>query len=177
MRDFDNNSTEDGFYFEIKVPREVSRLGIDELKKMFKLITRVTENITLWDTLGVLKQYERVHDALLEFIDFRLSMYEQRRLSHIENLENEIEFLEQKRLFIITWNNIDNPGKKRLDELKLIMEKAGVKPEFHDRLFSMRIASLSLDLIKELEAELKTKESKVQELKESTSVDLYLADL
>lgn len=177
VKDYDNNSTEDGFDFEIKVPREVSRLSIDELKKKFKLIYRMTENITLWDSNGVLVRYKSVYDALCEFVEYRLTKYEERRLKHIEVLEGEIDFLRQKKLFILEWNSLDNPGKRKLSDLKEHMTRKGIKEENLDRLFSLRITSLTQDLIKELEDQISNKVSKVKSLESVSASDLYLSEI
>lgn len=177
VRDYDNNSTEKGFDFEIKVPREVGRLSVEELKSLFKLISRQTENLTLWDKDNRLKRYETVQEALKEFVDFRLEKYEVRRLKHIELLEDEVDFLRQKKLFILEWNSLDNPGKLKLSELKEHMERKGVRIENHDRLFSLRVTSLSADLIAELEKEIADKVAKISDLNSTTATELYLKEL
>lgn len=177
VKDYDNNSTEEGFDFEIKVPREVSRLGLDDLKKTFKLISRQSENITLWDSEGVLNQYETIQEALTEFVDFRLQKYEERRLVHIDILESEMEFLRQKKLFILEWNALDNAGKMKISDLKDHMKRKGVDEANHERLFSLRVTSLTYDLITELEKEIDDKKTRVNALKATTATQMYLSEL
>lgn len=177
VKDYDNNSTESGFDFEVKVPREVSRLDIDELKKLFKLISRITENVTLWDTDGCLTNYPTVKDALDEFIQFRLSKYEERRLKQIEIISDELDFLLNKKKFILTWNDLDNPGKKSTSDLEQIMIKSGIKEEYLQRLFSLRISSLTLDQIDALNKEIQKKESEKTDLENKTNSQIYLEEI
>lgn len=177
VRDYDNNSTESGFDFEIKVPREVARLGIDKLKDLFKLVARHTENITLWSVDGVLNQYPSVKEALDEFIDFRLKHYDTRRTTHIDILNKEVQFLDDKMLFIETWNKQDNIGKMSIDAISKLMIQSGVSESSLPRLLQLSVRSLTLDLIKELQAEIKEKEGRIKALLSSSAKDLYIQDM
>jgi len=179
IKDYDNMSTEDGFNFEIKVAREVTRLSEDDIKKLFKLVSRQTENITLWSSSNpsFLKQYESIYNALLEFVVFRLEKYEDRRLKQIEILKDECIFLEQKKLFILEWNKLDNVGKYKLDFLKQHMMQKGVDELHLDRLFSLRLTSLSRDLITELSEQIQSKKITIQNLESTNANQMYLKEL
>lgn len=177
VKDFDNNSTENGFDFEIKVPRDVGKLDQEELKKLFKLISRQSENITLWNIDGQLQQFETVYDAIKQFVYYRLDKYEARRVTQLEILEDEMDFLRNKKLFILEWNALDNPGKMKNTAIEDHMVRKGVKQDYLSRLMNLRISSLTLDLIKELEAEIKKKQARISELQKITATELYKKDL
>lgn len=177
VRDYDNNSTEQSFDFTIKVPREVTSLPKDKLMGMFKLISRVTENVTLWDVDGCLTQYDNVQKALDEFIEYRIGRYEDRRLKHIQIISNELDFLLSKKTFILKWNELDNPGKKSQEDIEQYMIKNGVKEEYLPRLFSLRISSLTLNQIKELDEEIKKKNKAKEDLETTTAITLYKNEL
>lgn len=177
VKDFDNNSTESGFDFEIKVPRDVGKLDIDELKKLFKLVSRQSENVTLWNVEGKLENFPTVYEAIQQFVKFRLGKYETRRQKLLEILDDELDFLRNKKLFILEWNNLSNPGKMKTDAIEDHMTKKGVKQEYLDRLMNLRIASLTLDQISDLEKLIKKKTAEVKELQAKTANDLYKSDL
>lgn len=177
VKDYDNNSTEQGFNFEIKVPREVAKLSIPDLKKLFKLVSRQSENITLWDTDGKLKQFETVYDALKQFLDFRLEKYETRRVTQLSIIENEIDFLYAKKLFIKEWNLLVNPNKTKMSDIEQLMIKRGVKEEYLPRLMSLRISSLTLEQIEELEDQIATKEKRRTHLNLTNANKMYVEDL
>lgn len=177
VRDFDNNSTEAGFDFEIKVPREVGRLDVSKLKDLFKLITRHTENVTLWNVHGRLEQFPSVREALDSFIAFRTDAYEARRLKHLEILDDEVEFLQNKMLFIKTWNDQDNIGKLSVDKINGIMLKSGVLDKYLPRLMQLSVRSLTLDLIRELEVDIKDRQAKIKALASTDRTTLFSNDL
>lgn len=177
VKDYDNNSTEQGFDFEIKVPREVARLSVTELKKLFKLVSRQSENITLWNIDGKLKQFKTVYDALKQFLDFRLEKYETRRITQLSIIESEIDFLYAKKLFIKEWNELANPNKTKMSDIEKLMIKKGVKEEYLPRLMSLRISSLTLEQIEELEDQIATKEKRRTDLQLTNANKMYLTDL
>lgn len=177
VKDFNNNSTETGFDFEIKIPREVGKLDTTELKKLFKLVSRQSENVTMWDTTGKLKQYPSVYEALVEFVNYRVEKYETRRQKQISILEDELDFLRNKKLFILEWNTLSNPGKMKTLDIEDHMVKKGVKKEYLERLMSLRIASLTLEQIDELDKLIKKKTSEVKALESTTAHDMYKKDL
>lgn len=177
VKDFDNNSTEHGFDFEIKVPREVGKLDVEELKKLFKLVSRQSENVTLWNVEGKLEQFSTVYDALKQFVDYRISKYEDRRRKQISLLSQDLDFLRNKKLFILEWNSLENAGKMKTSDIEEHMKRKGVNPEYLDRLMGLRISSLTMDQIAELDKHIKIKTSSLIELESTTSVDLYKKDL
>jgi len=177
VKDFDNNSTEQGFDFEIKVPRDVGKLDADELKKLFKLISRQSENVTMWNTDGKLEQFPSVYEALQQFVDYRLGKYETRRIKQLELANDDMAFLTSKKTFITEWNNLANPGKMKTEAIEKHMIKAGVIEDYMPRLMAMRISSLTMDQIKELDAQLKKKKEHIKYLETTTAQSLYADDL
>lgn len=177
VRDFDNNSTDKGFNFEIKVSRDIGKLSIPELKKQFKLISKQSENITLWDKDNKLKRFDSIYDALKEFIEYRLERYEDRRLVQLDILNSEMDFLYNKKLFILEWNNLENPGKMKMNGIQEHMKVKGVKEQYIDRLMALRISSLSLEQINELEKQIKNKKKLISYFEQTNKVQMYKNEL
>lgn len=177
VKDFDNNSTEEGFDFTITIPREVGKKSHVDLMKMLKLIVRMTENITLWTTEGQLKRYNNVYDALLDFVEYRIDRYEDRRKKHIELFSDDQSFLEDKLKFILIWNDLENPGKMKTSLIENTMVKEGVREESLPKLMSMRISSLTLEQVEELKQKIKDIKQKITVLEKTQAGDMYSEDL
>jgi len=177
VKDFDNNSTELGFDFTVKVSREVGKKSHEDLMKMFKLVTRQSENVTLWDVDDKLRQFANAYDAFKQFVSHRLERYETRRLKQLSLLEDDLDFLRNKKLFILEWNSLPNPGKMKTADIADHMQRKGVKSEYMDRLMSLRISSLTLDQISDLEKLIKKKKGEVDFLNTTTPKDMYLKDI
>lgn len=179
IKDFANNSTEKGFDWVITTTREIVRKEIEELEILFKLKSGVGENVTLWDVNGKLKRFNSAYEALQEFVSFRVGMYTPRRESLLKQYADESDWLRAKMNFIDHWNNkIDNPhklSKKQLSEV--LVQKANIREELHDRLLSMQISSLTLEKFEESSKELVKATEMWKELNGKTTEQLYLEDL
>lgn len=177
VKDFDNNSTEEGFDIVINVPREVGKMELTQLIQLFKLSTKVTENITLWNN-GNLRRYDHVYDALVEFVDHRLTAYTTRKQKHLEMLSDRIDILVHKALFITAWHDIGDTRKLSTEEIKeLMITTYEIKGQYIDSFLMMRLTSLTLTLIKELESEIVKLRSDKQQLEQTSITELYLTDL
>lgn len=181
VKDFDNNSSEDGgFDFTISVPREVGKQTILSLTKLFKLTTTVTENITLWNAEGELIKYDDFFSALCDFCVFRVDAYEKRRLKQIEIVKDRRSELKLKAAFIEFWNQTGDKSKLTVDEIKkmfLTKVKTDVDDGLLDRFMSMSLKSLSMDLISGLEREIFEIDEYIDYLEDITNTKLFTADL
>lgn len=177
VKNYDNNSTEEGFDFEISVPREVGKKNIEELKSIFKIVSKVGENVTLWNSNGVLERFENVYDALLHFIEFRKGMYEVRKGAQLEQMKDELGWLRAKIKFLMYWNTqMKDPHKKPKSELRAELTKV-VDDQYLDRLLSLQISSLTMESVKEAEDSVTKVLTSVAELEKKTADDLYRDDL
>jgi len=176
IRDFVNSSDEEGFDFLITAPRATTSRPKDELLKLFKLISRETENLTLWDTKGELKRFNSVEEIIEEFVDWRLLRYEDRRQALIKLTEEEILWLDERIRFVKFYLDnsqlFRNTGKK--DLLDLLTSNDFTQPE---RLLAMQIWALTRDKIEELEKELNDKISYLEQLQNDTPKAMYEREL
>lgn len=178
IKDYDNNSKEEGFEFTITVPRETtSRYSTEELYKLFKMSVRMSDNVTMWDVRGKLRQYENVHEALREYVEFQRGKYERSKHAQLLKLQEESDWLRAKMKFIVFWNTkMKDPHKKSKEELTLEISKI-VGPEYVERLLSMQISSLTMEKIKELETQIESKMEAFRILESTSIEDLYISDL
>ena len=176
IRSWEDSSTEKQFDFLLSVPRSTTALPEDELMQKLKLISRDTENLTLWDVNGKMRKFDTVQDMIDRFIEWRLERYEERRIKLIDINEKELVWLNEKLRFILFYlantDKFKNSGKKILIDL-LEAEK------FTDpsRLLSMSIWSLTHDEIKKLEKEIIAVENELKRLKKLTPKAMYQLEL
>lgn len=176
IKSFVNNSDEQNFDIDIIAPRATTSLDIDELMKQLKLISRETENLTLWDTNGVIKKYTNVEEIIEEFVEWRLNRYEDRRQALIKVTEEDIVWIDERIRFIEFYLNntqlFKNSGKVEL--LKLLEDNDFLNGE---KLLSMTIWSLTKDKIDELNDQLIKQLQRLEQLNNDTPKKMYEREL
>lgn len=176
IKDYEDSSTEAGFDFTITCPRSTTMNDEAVLLQKFKLISRDTENFTLWDTEGVLKKYASPEEIVAEFVEWRLGKYEVRRQKLISITQDEIAWLSEKIRFINFYlanhEKFRNVPKKELIELLL-----DNKFDRYQELLSMPIWNLTREKIEELEKELDEKKAYLVALEEDTAQKMYAREL
>lgn len=176
VKDYEDRSTEQGFDFTIIVPRTTTALPLEDLYRHFGIISRDTENFTLWDIHGNLKKYSSPEEIISEFVPWRISIMEKRKAYQLQTLTEQIRFTSETIRFIQFYlDNVSvfrNTSKK---ELISLLEKNGFVD--YERLLSMSIWSLTRDKISELEDRHTSFQTKLSELKTVTPEDMYKKEL
>jgi len=130
----------------------------------------------------ILTKYTNPNQILLEFYNFRLPYYEQKRQYKIADLKSKSDVLLAKTRFIREYtNNVLDINKKPKDYIIALLKKTGY-PTFGDKLnydylINMPISSITLEKIKELEAQLDSVLQELQYYQKSTDKSLWLEDL
>lgn len=177
IKNYESNSSEEGYDITITVPRETGRKTNDELKTIFKLVKTITENVTLWDVNGNLTRYANAYEALKSFVEFRQTIYEKRRLATIASLVEKIKFAETKIYFISFWNtSLKDPHKKSRSAIEQELTPQ-VEPQYFDQLFAMQIGSLTMERVESLKAECEKLKSSLDEYQKATPTGMYQKDL
>jgi DNA topoisomerase-2 len=176
IKDFEDHSSEESFEFICNVPRTTTALDIGELYKKFKLVSKDTENLTLWDKDGVLKRFDSVEDIIEEFTQWRVERYEDRRVKLISDIEADIKWSSLKIRFIQFYLKntklFKDTGKS--DLISLLKENDF---DEYDKLLSMPIWNLTRDKILELEKELDELNKQLSKLLSDTAVEMYKREL
>jgi DNA topoisomerase-2 len=176
IRQYDDNSSEDTFSFEVMVPRSTSAMDYETLLKKFKLIGRGTENFTLWNPDGVLQKYESAEAVVEGFVPWRLSQYEVRRQKLIADTTEQIRFQSEVvrfiRFYLANTKVFKDTGKA--DLITLLLSKDFVD---YERLLSMPIWNLTKDKIAELEKKLADLKAYLATLKSDTAGEMYKREL
>ena len=176
IKSYTDNSTEDGFDFEVIVPRTTGYMDHDTIMKTFKLISRDTENYTYWGYDDKIKVANSVQDIINYFVAYRLQKYEDRRLKQIDNLNAELSWANEKLRFIKFYlKNSGDFAKKGKAELHELLTKN--KFNEIEKLLQIRIYSLTKDEIDKLEKEITEIAIAIKELQSITNLDLYVKEL
>lgn len=175
ISDFDNQ-WDNGFDITVKVPRSTTQKTEEELYKIFSLVSRDSENFTVWSTEGYVKKYANPEEIVQEFTSWRLAVYEVRRQKQIEDTSSSVNLISSKIRFINFYlkntTQFKNLGKK--DLIALLLEN---NFDDYDRLLSMSIWNLTKDKITELEKELDTAEAYLLKLQSDSADEMYRREL
>lgn len=176
ISDYDNLSDKNGFEFVVRVPRSTLVKSDEELKKLFKLVSRESENLTVWNGDGVLTRFETVEGLLSDFVRWRVVRYEDRRQAQIKKLQADITWAKLKITFIRFYLKEhlyfrDTPNKE-LGE-RLVSEGF----DRHDELLAMPMRNLTHDKIKELEQHADDLKVQLAGLQVDNAVDMYKREL
>lgn len=176
IKDYEDRSTEQGFEFIVQVPRSTTALSEEELYKKFGLISRDTENYTVWNIDGILQRFESAEALIEAFVPWRLEMMEKRRQYLIADLKEQVRFASEVVRFIKFYlTNVkvfrDTPKKELID---ILLQNKFVD---YERLLSMQIWSLTKEKITELEDRLAKLKSDLAKIEADTAAEMYKREL
>ena len=178
IKDFDNESTVNGFRFVLDVPRITGYAEEAELITKLKLTLKTTENLTVWLPSGKLKCFKTPEELVDAFLEYRLERYEDRRLAKIEELSARLEVLLEKVRFIELYLQDGMAGKvSKLTkaQLEAMLTADGFKHV--DQLLEIKIYNLTQDNIDKLLAEVALMTQQIEYFQQQTKETLYLKDL
>lgn len=176
IKDYENRSTSKQFEFELTVPRTTGYEPIETLMAAFKLISKESENLTVWLPNGKLKCFKSPEELTDAFVEERLKFYEVRRVRMIEQLTATLNLLNEKvrfiELYLASSQEFSKLTKAALEQL--LVSKGFVHI---DKLLDIRIYNLTKDNIDKLLAEVEEVKVKLVYYTETTDVKLYIKDL
>ena len=169
-------STEEAFEFTVKAPRSTTVLPIEQLYQKFKLVSRDTENFTLWSPENRLVRYPSAEAVVEMYVPWRLGFYETRRQKLIVDTTESIRFQSEVirfiRFYLANTKTFRDTPKKELVEV--LLQNKFVD---YERLLSMTIWNLTRDRIEELEKKLVDQRAYLASLQEDTSIAMYKREL
>lgn len=176
IKSFEDLSTEERFEFVLNVPRSTTALDEDTIKQKLKLISKDTENFTLWDTTGKIKEYSNPEDIVIDFVQWRLERYEERRQALIKKNSIELDWLNNKLRFIMYYlkNSKEFSNKNKKDMIEILEKEKFMDI---DRLIRIPIYTLTKDEIEALKKEIVDIEIVIKKLKETTNKEMYKKEL
>lgn len=176
IKDYEDRSTEDGFDFTVTCPRSTTALPLEELYKKFGMISRDSENLTVWGIDGVLKRFTCVEEMIGDFVPWRLEMMEKRRQYLIADLKEQVRFANEVvrfiKFYLANVKVFRDTSKKELVEV--LLQNKFVD---YERLLAMQIWSLTKDRIAELEKKLSDLKAELAKIEGDTAVEMYRREL
>ena len=175
---YDNLSEQEGFEFVLAVPRHSRLLQADheELLKQLKLVSRETENLTVWNGQGQLERFDSVEALLEHWTAWRLEQFERRRQAQIKKIGQDVAWASERVRFIQFYlSNVEffrDTGREPL--LERLRAEDFSDPE---RLLGMPIYNLTRDQIARLEAELDELRERAGQLEGTTARAIFKQEL
>ena len=177
---FENNS-KNNIDINVKFKKEdLENYSDEDLRKLLKLYSSETENLTLIDENLQVKIFTSVKDVIKYFIDFRLQYYYERKKKMIYKINREISILNNRIKFIqlISKNKIQIHQKSKDELIKTISDlKFDLVDESYEYLINLPMYSLTLTVKEKFENELKTKLTNLEEIKKISEKEMYINDL
>ena len=170
-----------GFKFEIKLKQNTSANWSDEkIVKNFKLSKPFTENLTVIDQNGKLREYNDERDLIRDFCDYRLTIL-QKRIDLRKKEARELErWLLVKMQFIqaVLDGKIEFKNRKKNDVASQIYKNTeALSDDDIDRLLRINILSLTEEMVLELQAEIKEAKKSLQYWSKTTPNEQFIDDL
>lgn len=176
---YEDRCSSKGFEFEVKLKQSSSDWNDQKILKEFKLSKAHTENITVIDQNGNLKEYADERDLIKDFCDYRLTLLQKRIDKNLKDLTEDNRWLNIKMQFIL--NVIDNKivfkNKTKEEVIQQIKTTTQAIQEDFDRLLRINILSLTHDQVKELESQIKENTKEISFWNTTTPKDQFSLDL
>ena len=176
IKSYVDNSTEEATEFVVTVPRETTKKSTEDLLKTFKLLTRTTENLTVWKENGTIKRFDTVEDLIDWFVQYRLTRYEDRRTNLIRAQEEQKSWFEEQMRFIQLYLKRSKVWSG-MTEQAVVDELVASGLNRTDDLLSIRVRRLTGDSIEDLKKKIEQSTLEINRLNSMTATDLYLEDL
>lgn len=177
---YDDNCDKNGFNFEVKLKQNSSANWTDEqIEKNFKLVKPFTENITVIDECGNLKEYDDERELIKDFCEYRNTIIQQRIDARVSETQEAARWLNVKKQFIqaVLDNKIVFKNKKKDAVSEQILKVTDAIEEDCDRLLRINLMSLTQELVKALGEEIAEKKKEIAFWKKTTVKEQFLQDL
>jgi len=178
IKTYVDRSTEERTEFVVTCPRDTLRRPHDDLLKTFKLISRDTENFTVWNYEGKLQKFSSAKDIIQWFVHYRLGRYTDRKNHMLSKLELNLKAMLEKHRFIQIYLKDSNWfSSNNKDAIWKRLESEGFDLDSIDDLLSIRIYNLTQDQLSKLESDIKETKNKIDQIQTTSIKDMYLSDL
>ncbi len=180
IKNYKDLSDNDCFKFEVNVRREffLDKTEKDILQTL-KLVETITDNLTLLDGNGKVKEYNNIEEILNEYYDIRYKAYEKRKQYQLKQIENELLINENKSKFIqYILNKIININEDTKELInKLEQFKFNKVNNSFDYLLDMKISSFTKDKVEQLLNKISIIKNVQQKLFNTTIEEMWLQEL
>ena len=177
---YEDKCDKTGFRFEIKLKLASANAWTDErIIRKFKLSKPLSENLTVIDQNGKLREYTNARDLIKDFVDYRLTILQQRINLRKEEEVEESRWLKVKMQFIkaVLDGTIQFKNKKKDVVATQILKVTDALKLDVDKLLRINMLSLTDEMVKDLKQQIESSKDRLKFWKTTTPKAQYESDL
>jgi len=186
---FTDNNTDERVHFVVSFPDKKLSLyqNNDTIESKLKLVKKIkTSNMNLFNEEGRIHTFNNVEDILEHWYNVRLKKYEDRKNYLTGKIENELDLLKYKALFIeyvlngkiVVFKQKKQKIIDRIVELKFPeLSVSRSEDKSYDYITNIPLFHLTLEKIEELNNKLKEKQEELAYVKNTPSIDVWRTEL
>jgi DNA topoisomerase-2 len=178
---YDDLCDKTGFCFEVKLKLNTASSWNDaKILQKFKLTKSISENLTVIDYNGKLREYDDARQLIKDFCDFRLGILQKRIDIQISDISEKARWLNVKMNFIqaVLDDNIVFKNKKKAQVVdQMINALIPLCNDDSERLLRINIMSLTDEMVKSLAKEIKEAQAELKFWKTTTPSNQFTTDI
>lgn len=177
---YDDLCDKSGFCFEVKLKQTGSSSWTDEkIIRKFKLSKPLSENLTVIDFDGKLREYDDERQLIKDFCDYRLGVLHKRIELRQAEASELARWLKIKMEFIqsVLDDKIVFKNRKKADVGKQILANTDAINSDVDKLLRINIMSLTDEMVRELTKEIKSAQAERTFWSKETPKKQFISDL
>jgi len=177
---YEDQCDKSGFRFEIKLKLASANAWTDErIIRKFKLSKPLSENLTVIDQNGKLREYTDERDLIKDFVDYRLTVLQERINLRKKQETEESRWLKVKMQFIqaVLDGTIQFKNKKKDVIAKQILKVTDALELDVDKLLRINMLSLTDEMVKDLKQQIESSKDRLKFWKATTPKDQFEIDL
>jgi DNA gyrase/topoisomerase IV subunit A len=177
---YEDQCDKNGFRFEVKLKQAVaSELNDTKIVSMFKLSKAMSENLTVIDFNGKLREYTDERDLVRDFCEYRNSILGQRIQKRQDDYAEEVRWLTVKMQFIqaVIDGKIKFKNQKKDAVCKQILAETSALETDCDRLLRINLLNLTDEMVNQLKNEIEGAKKSLKFWQMTSIKEQFLADL
>ena len=177
---YEDKCDKTGFCFEIKLKLASANAWTDErIIRKFKLSKPLTENLTVIDQNGKLREYKDERELIKDFVDYRLTVLQKRINLRKKQETEESRWLKVKMQFIqaVLDGTIQFKNKKKDVIATQILKVTDALELDVDKLLRINMLSLTDEMVKDLKQQIESSKDRLKFWKATTPRDQFEIDL
>lgn len=178
---YEDQCDKTGFKFEVKLKQNTSAIwNKSKIINKFKLSKPMTQNLTVIDQNGKLREYEDARQLVKDFCDYRSGILQQRIDLRTKEEQERCRWLNVKMQFIqaVLDSKIEFKNKKKKDVTQQIYEETHALNETDiDKLLRINILSLTDEMVQDLAKESKEAQKNLKFWSKEIPKNQFIKDL
>ena len=178
---YEDQCDKTGFKFEVKLKQNTSAIwNKSKIINKFKLSKPMTQNLTVIDQNGKLREYEDARQLVKDFCDYRSGILQQRIDLRTKEEQERCRWLNVKMQFIqaVLDSKIEFKNKKKKDVTQQIYQETHALNETDiDKLLRINILSLTDEMVQDLAKESKEAQKNLKFWSKEIPKNQFIKDL